>query len=68
MVETGGNTASTSTIADHLAFPPTSLSPVRQSLIDKGIIYPERRGFVSFTVPNMDAFIRRQPETDDERE
>ncbi|WP_255522773.1 hypothetical protein [Clavibacter sp. VKM Ac-2542] len=38
---------------------------MRQSLIEKGIIYPERRGYVSFTVPNMDAFIRRQNDVDE---
>jgi DNA polymerase III delta prime subunit len=65
IAELGGSTASTSAIATALAKPAASLSPVRQSLIEKGIIYPERRGYVSFTVPNMDAFIRRQNDVDD---
>jgi len=65
IVTVSGSTASTSAIADALGKPATSLSPVRQSLIEKGIIFAERRGYVSFTVPNMDAFIRRQNDLDD---
>jgi hypothetical protein len=65
IVTVSGNTASTSSIAEALQKPATSLSPVRQSLIEKGIIFSERRGYVSFTVPNMDAFIRRQNDVDD---
>ncbi|QZQ53589.1 ATP-binding protein (plasmid) [Curtobacterium sp. TC1] len=65
IVAVSGSTASTSAIADALGKPATSLSPVRQSLIEKGIIFAERRGYVSFTVPNMDAFIRRQNDLDD---
>lgn len=66
MVEVGGGEmASTSAIADRLSTPVTSLSPVRKSLIEKGTIYAERRGYVSFTVPNMDRFIRRQADADD---
>jgi len=62
----GGNMVSTSAIADHLSTAATSLSPVRKSLIEKGIIYAERRGYVSFTVPNMDRFIRRQADVDEQ--
>ncbi|GAA1493773.1 ATP-binding protein [Curtobacterium herbarum] len=65
IVAVSGNTASTASIAAALEKPASSLSPVRQSLIDKGIIFSERRGYVSFTVPNMDAFIRRQNDVDD---
>lgn len=52
----------TSDVAERLTTRPTSLSPARQSLIDKGIIYMPERGRVSFTVPNMAAFIQRQHE------
>ena len=65
IVSNGGTTASTSAIADALGVPAAALSPTRQSLIEKGIIFAERRGFVSFTVPNMDAFILRQAEGDE---
>lgn len=64
IVELGGSTASTAAIAHHLEVGPASLSPARQSLIQKGIIYADRRGYVSFTVPSMDRFILRQPDID----
>lgn len=65
IVDVGGEVASTAAIAERLGVAPAALSPARQSLIAKGIIYAERRGYVSFTVPNMDRFIRRQPDLDD---
>lgn len=68
IVDVGGSTASTTAIAEHLGVAASSVSPARQSLIVKGIIYAERRGFVSFTVPNMDSFILRQPNVDDDDE
>lgn len=66
IVGVGGSTASTTAIAERLGVGNSALSPARQSLINKGIIYAERRGFVSFTVPNMDSFILRQPNVDDD--
>lgn len=50
----------TSEIAARLEVKPASLSPARQNLIDKGIIYMPERGRVAFTVPHMAAFIQRQ--------
>ncbi|MGD8194072.1 ATP-binding protein [Herbiconiux sp. P18] len=50
----------TATVAERLVLPATSLSPARQSLIDKGVIYMPERGRVAFTVPGMAAFIHRQ--------
>jgi hypothetical protein len=50
----------TSEIAERMGAKPTSLSPARQSLIQKGIIYAPERGLVSFTVPNMAQFVLRQ--------
>lgn len=38
----------------------TKQSMVRQTLIEKGIIYAPERGFVAFTVPGMASYIRRQ--------
>ncbi|MBN9211564.1 MAG: hypothetical protein BGO45_07175 [Microbacterium sp. 71-36] len=64
IVDVGGSTASTAAVAEHLGVAAASVSPARQSLIEKGIIYAERRGYVSFTVPNMDRFILRQPDAD----
>lgn len=56
----GGAASSTSGVAARLGTKPSNLSPARQSLIKKGIIYSPDRGFVAFTVPNMDDFVRRQ--------
>lgn len=60
MVDVGGSTASTSSVAEKRGVQPGSLSPARQALIGKGIIYAAKRGYVSFTVPNMERFIMRQ--------
>lgn len=38
-----------------------SIAPARANLIAKGLIYAPEHGRVAFTVPGMDAFIRRQP-------
>lgn len=39
----------------------TALSPVRQTLLDKGLIYStETYGYVDFTIPRFDEFVRRQ--------
>ncbi len=65
IVDVGGSVASTSAVAEHIGVIPSALSPARQSLIEKGIIYAERRGYVGFTVPNMDRFIVRQVQLDD---
>jgi AAA ATPase-like protein len=37
-----------------------SASPVRQTLIDKGLIYDPERGLVDFTVPHFADFMRRR--------
>ena len=42
-----------------------SLSPTRQSLMDKGIVYAPQRGSVAYTVPGMAAYLRRHD--DEER-
>lgn len=55
-----GRPSLTSEIAARLKTKPQNLSPSRQALIEKGIIYVPDRGQVAFTVPNMDTFIRRQ--------
>jgi hypothetical protein len=56
----GDNGTRTAELATRLDVKPASLSPARQNLIDKGIIYMPERGRVAFTVPNMAAFIQRQ--------
>ena len=51
----------TSDIARSLARKPSSLSPARDSLIKKGLIYSGERGTVAFTVPHFGRYLRTQP-------
>ncbi|MCD5350439.1 ATP-binding protein [Kineosporia mesophila] len=50
----------TSEIALLLGRKPQSLSPARDSLIKKGLIYSGERGRISFTVPHFGRYLRRQ--------
>ena len=60
MAKDAGKPSQTPELAGRLSTKPQSLSPVRQSLIEKGIIYVPDRGLVAFTVPNMHDFVQRQ--------
>jgi DNA-binding MarR family transcriptional regulator len=51
----------TSAVADELARKPSSLSPARDGLIKKGLIYSSERGLIAFTVPHFGKFLRSQP-------
>lgn len=46
-------------IADALAVKVSSVAPVRNSLIGKGMLYSPAHGDTAFTVPLFDAFMRR---------
>lgn len=46
-------------VADRLHRASTSLSPIRNTLINKGLIYSPSHGLVDFTVPQFDDFVRR---------
>jgi hypothetical protein len=48
----------TADIAAHLARKPQSLSPARDGLIKKGLVYSGERGSVAFTVPHFGQFLR----------
>jgi AAA ATPase domain len=50
----------TSDVATMLGRKPQSLSPARDSLIKKGLVYAAERGTVAFTVPHFGAFLRSQ--------
>jgi hypothetical protein len=56
-----GGAISTSEIAVSLGRKPSSLSPARDSLIKKGLIYSAERGTVAFTVPHFARYLRSQP-------
>ncbi|TWP52968.1 ATP-binding protein [Lentzea tibetensis] len=52
--DAGVNTAQ---VADHLQRKPSSLSPARDSLIKKGLVYSAERGQIAFTVPHFGRFL-----------
>ncbi len=48
----------TADIARHLGRKPQSLSPARDGLIKKGLVFSAERGSVAFTVPHFGRFLR----------
>jgi cytochrome c553 len=56
----GDGTVSTSDVATALGRKPSSLSPARDSLIKKGLIYSAERGTIAFTVPHFGRYLRTQ--------
>jgi hypothetical protein len=46
-------------VAQILGIKPGRLSPVRASLIGKGMVYSPEHGLLAFTVPLFDEFMRR---------
>jgi hypothetical protein len=59
-VHTRDGAVTTSDIARSLERRPQSLSPARDGLIKKGLVYSSERGTVAFTVPHFDRFLRGQ--------
>jgi len=57
----GDEPVPTANVADELGRKPSSVSPARDSLIKKGLIYSSERGLVAFTVPHFGRFLRTQP-------
>jgi hypothetical protein len=49
----------TSAIAHRLGRRPQSLSPARDALIKKGLVYSGERGRIAFTVPHFGRYLRR---------
>ncbi|GAW51067.1 MULTISPECIES: ATP-binding protein [unclassified Nocardioides] len=49
---------STADVAKHLDRKPQSLSPARDGLIKKGLVFSAERGSVAFTVPHFGKFLR----------
>jgi hypothetical protein len=60
MAGLGDEPVPTSRVADELARKPSSVSPARDALIKKGLIYSSERGLIAFTVPHFGRFLRRQ--------
>ncbi|MGH9252492.1 MAG: ATP-binding protein, partial [Acidimicrobiales bacterium] len=49
----------TADVANHLGRRPSSLSPARDSLIKKGLVYSAERGTIAFTVPHFGEYLRK---------
>jgi hypothetical protein len=61
MAALGDEPVPTADVADKLERKPSSVSPARDSLIKKGLIYSSERGLIAFTVPHFGRFLRAQP-------
>jgi hypothetical protein len=59
-VRTDDGAVTTADIAAALGRRPQSLSPARDGLIKKGLVYSSERGTVAFTVPHFGRFLRAQ--------
>jgi hypothetical protein len=51
---------STSTVAEQLGRRPSSLSPARDSLLKKGLVFAAQRGHIAFTVPHFGRYLLGQ--------
>ncbi|MBN9609720.1 MAG: hypothetical protein BGO26_13120 [Actinobacteria bacterium 69-20] len=60
MSSDGAGPSFTGEIASRLGKEPSQLGPARANLISKGLIYAPEHGQISYTVPGMADFIRRQ--------
>jgi hypothetical protein len=60
MAELGPGPHKTGEIATTLGVETATVSQIRQQLIDKGMIWSQRYGETSFTVPLFDSFMKRQ--------
>jgi len=56
----GDQPVATADVAKALGRRPQSLSPARDGLIKKGLVYAAERGAVAFTVPHFGGFLRSQ--------
>ena len=61
MAMLGDDPVQTAAVADELGRKPSSVSPARDGLIKKGLIYSSERGLIAFTVPHFGKFLRSQP-------
>jgi hypothetical protein len=52
----------TAEVALSLGRKPSSLSPARDSLIKKGLVYSAERGTIAFTVPHFGRWLRSRPD------
>jgi AAA ATPase domain len=57
------NAIPTASIATALGRPAQSLSPARDALLKKGLVYSGQRGQIAFTVPHFGRYLRQQAES-----
>jgi hypothetical protein len=50
----------TASVAEALGKKPQSLSPARDALMKKGLIYSAERGRIAFTVPHFGRYLRER--------
>jgi hypothetical protein len=55
-----GDAVSTAEVARSLGRPPQSLSPARDGLLKKGLVYSGQRGRIAFTVPHFGRYLLAQ--------
>jgi hypothetical protein len=60
MADVGGEAVPTAAVATALGRPPQSLSPARDALLKKGLVYSGQRGQIAFTVPHFGRYLRAQ--------
>ena len=63
MAELGPGPHKTGRIATTLGVAATSVATVRQQLVNKGMVWSQRRGETEFTAPLFDSFMKRQMPT-----
>ncbi len=56
----GDRAISTTEVAAQLGRKPSSLSPARDALLKKGLVFSAERGTIAFTVPHFGAFLRER--------
>lgn len=64
LAELGGDVHKSSEVAKAMGRSGSGLGPTRDSLIKKGMIYSPEHGFIAFTVPLFDEFMKRQMPAD----
>ncbi|MCW2855775.1 MAG: ATP-binding protein [Marmoricola sp.] len=60
LLDFGAGSVSTADVAAMLGKKPQSLSPARDSLLKKGLIYSGERGRIAFTVPHFGKYLRER--------
>lgn len=58
--EAEGDAVLSADVAANLGKKPQSLSPARDSLLKKGLVYSGERGRIAFTVPHFGRYLRER--------